>query len=604
MLVYGDPSYEEELGVLVARLRARVANAARAQASVTRDMLRTLLIEAGQVEQAVWDSLGDVPAEEAARLGPLCQTVTDQLAAAFSAHWVADGDDWHAASDVPTCLDNALDMLDNFAPASDVRVLVKLPEGYAFYHLYPEQYALAARGWAAEHAGESPRTVLVVGVRSIGTSLSALVAAVLRTEDWQAERLTVRPAGHPFDRHTAIRALAEPRADWALVVDEGPGQSGSSLASVAQALVEAGMEGSRLCFFPGHGGQPGVMASDAVRMWWARAPRQVVSPDDLRWAGQSWADFLAARTQAVIGSGASVVRVDDFGGGLWRRFVYAEPAQWPASCLPFERPKYRCVLSSGASVLWTYAGLAVGPNGPQTDAAFARQQTRAVTGWTAAPLATVAGFVATPWVDGQPLSASDAQNASVMAHMGRYIAGVAGPPLSEGARVRAVRRLEEMLGYNVREAWGDDAAARTQPWSQAAVLWASRHAAPTYGDGRMAPHEWLRTPSGLLIKTDGGGHDADHTLIGRQSVAWDIAGAMVEWELDESAAQTLRQALEGAGGALVTPDVLQFHCLAYAAFRMGQCALCADMLAHDPPEQVRLRAASARYQAQLMGLLG
>lgn len=604
MLVYGDPSFEEELSVSVARLHANVARAMHAQWAATLDTLRALLIEAGQWEQAVWDSLDCFPAEEAARLGPACQTVTDLLARAFFRCWAGVEIGGHAPPDVSVLLLGALKALDELSPLPPARLTVKLPEGYAFYALYPEQYALAARRWAAEHAGEQARRVLVVGVRSIGTSLSALVKAVLDSEGWQAQRVTVRPGGHPYQRSTALPPLLKLEADWALAVDEGPGQSGSSLASVAQALAEGGIAPSRVGFFPGHDRQPGGAASPSARAWWARAPRCTASPDALRWRGLSLMDTLAAQTQALVGSHAPALRVDDMGGGLWRQFVYADPMQWPASPVPFERPKYRVVLGDGTMVLWTYAGLAAGPDGPQTDAAFGRLQARARGGWTVAPLATALGFVATPWVRGQPLSLSEAYIPQVIAHMGRYIASVAGPPLSEEVRAQAVSRLAEMLYWNTWEALGDNMAERTRLWSQSAQAWEQHHAAPTYRDGRMAPHEWLRTPPGALVKTDCGGHDADHTLVGHQSVLWDLAGAVVEWNLGEDAARLLREAYQSAGGVLAPPDVLAFYQMAYCAFRVGQCALAADMLAHDPQEQARLRVARACYQAQLLCLLG
>ncbi len=604
MLVYGDPSFEEELSVLVARLQKGVTALAQTQVPVTRDALRALLIEAGQVEQAAQDALVLFSKEEAARVGQTCQTVTDRLAAAFYDHWAAENADGRAAGDIPARLSRILRVLGRLAPVPEVRVTMKLPEGYAFYNLTPEQYAEAARRWLAEHKNNASQDVLVVGVRSIGTSLSALVKAVLEADGRRVERVTVRPTGHPYERCAAIPPLAALRPDWALVVDEGPGKSGSSMAAVAQALADGGMEPSRLCFFPGHGGEPGEEGLEAVRRWWARTPRFVVSPGELRWGGHLLTEHLAAQTQALVGGDALVLRVEDFGGGLWRRFVYADAAEWPAACAAFERPKVRCVLGDGTAVLWTYAGLACGPQGGQADTAFGRQQARARDGWAAAPLATAFGFVALPWVCGQLLTAQDAQDSSVMAHLGRYIASVAGSPLDGDARAQAVARLAEMLYWNVWEALGEDAASRTTRWSEAAAAWQSRHSTRTYGDGRMAPHKWVRTKSGALVKTDSGGHDADHTRVGRQSAAWDVAGALVEWGLSEDAARPLLEAYGDAGGDLVSGDVLAFYRLAYAAFRMGQCALCADMAAHDPQEQARLRAATERYQAEVRRLLG
>src|SRR5699024_7017902 len=68
-------------------------------------------------------------------------------------------------------------------------VTCRQPEGYTFYALYPEAYAEAARSLpAASHA--------VIGLRSIGTGLAAMVAS--RTT--APVTATLRPHGHPFRR--------------------------------------------------------------------------------------------------------------------------------------------------------------------------------------------------------------------------------------------------------------------------------------------------------------------------------------------------------------------------------------------------------------------
>src|SRR5947209_4153266 len=57
------------------------------------------------------------------------------------------------------------------APQTPIEhVTIKEPEGYAFYAVYPEMYAMAARALPP-----SPNR-LVIGIRTIGTSLGAAVA--------------------------------------------------------------------------------------------------------------------------------------------------------------------------------------------------------------------------------------------------------------------------------------------------------------------------------------------------------------------------------------------------------------------------------------------
>ena len=84
----------------------------------------------------------------------------------------------------------------------------------------------------ARQSGLGPDT-RVIGIRSIGTGLAAIVAAALGAK----RPFTVRPVGHPFSRELRIgdglkeQLLADPHASFA-IVDEGPGLSGSSFAAV------------------------------------------------------------------------------------------------------------------------------------------------------------------------------------------------------------------------------------------------------------------------------------------------------------------------------------------------------------------------------------
>ena len=83
------------------------------------------------------------------------------------------------------------------------------------------------------------RRIVVIGLRSIGTALAATVAGALAHP---VAAITVRPHGHPFEREIAVTdefatVLAEPTARY-VVVDEGPGLSGSSVAAAIR-LAEA-----------------------------------------------------------------------------------------------------------------------------------------------------------------------------------------------------------------------------------------------------------------------------------------------------------------------------------------------------------------------------
>jgi hypothetical protein len=596
MIVYGDPCYETSLRALLERLRAHLS--ALRDTRPALDELRALLIEAGQLEQAAQDGFtaqpNDFPLSQ-------CRAITDCAATAFLQCWrEAQNEISSSRADVAAALAQMACLADGL-PREEWPLTVKLPEGFAFYALYPEQYGLSARRWLAVHAAATPRRAIVVGVRSIGTTLPAVVNATLAAAGWQTQRVTVRPTGPPFERVVRLDAGELDGAEWALIVDEGPGLSGSSLAATAQACCDAGLARERLSFFPAHDHEPGSAAAEITRRWWAGTPRYVTPLAQLRWQGRSLAQLLADRTAALCGEPAE--RVEDLSGGLWRRFLYANSDDWPVSALPFERLKYRCTVRGGAAVLWKFSGLAA-PPGDAGDGAGAMRAELArraadptVAIQTPSPLGTAQGFLALPWVEGEPLT-RDAATPALLAGIGRHIVAVAGWPPTRAEREQAVQRLDGVLCANTEEALGAEYSERTQRNSAAARQWARETSLLAYGDGRMAPHEWIRARDGRIWKVDGCGHDWDHTAIGTQSLLWDVAGAITEWNLNEATAAPLLAALRDAG-LTILPAALNFYGLAYAAFRMGQCALCAQLSADNAAEASRLLRARDFYCAAL-----
>ena len=120
---------------------------------------------------------------------------------------------------------------------------------------------------------------------------------------------------------------------------------------------------------------------------------------------------------------------------------------------------------------------------------------------------------------------------------------------------------------------------------------------PVIVDGRMMPHEWRRAKSGELLKMDGVTHGDDHFFPGPTDVAWDIAGAIVEWRMSPAARRVFLDVYGRLSGD--RPEArLPPYLFAYALFRLACAKMTASALAGGA-EEVRAAADQRRYRAFL-----
>jgi hypothetical protein len=123
---------------------------------------------------------------------------------------------------------------------------------------------------------------------------------------------------------------------------------------------------------------------------------------------------------------------------------------------------------------------------------------------------------------------------------------------------------------------------------------------PVFVDGRMMPHEWLILGETRLLKTDSAHHAEDHFHPGVTDIAWDLAGASVEWQLDRAATSELAARFRALTGDDVSARLPAYE-LAYCSFRAGYVELA--KLSSSPRERRRLDDSTAYYVSRMRALL-
>jgi hypothetical protein len=567
---YADRARRIGARAAAAELRRRLRDAAAlAPGAARHGALGGLLVSAGELTQGIADAEragagvdGFGPGEQAAG------AVTLAVARALWASWRSGG---AAAVPPATVADRLL-----AAPLPD-ELSVRRAEGFALYGVYPEAYAAAAR--ALEGAA-----LRVVGVRSVGTALAAMVAAGAGAA---AQPVSVRPVGHPFRRELGLapalaRALAAAPGPIA-IADEGPGLSGSSFLAVAEGLAGLGIPAARVHLFPSHPGPPGAAGGPGIRSRYAGLTRHHVPFEALFLSDAPLA--LGRLVEDVVGpvDGPAV----DLSAGAWRReLLGARP--WPPSEGWRERRKY-LVRAGGRPWLARFVGL-----GDAGVRALARARTLAGAGLVPAPAGLRHGFLVEALeLDAAPLPLAPIPRARLLAAVRRHLTFVAARFPAGAGQGATPRELAGVAAEGACEQLGGDAGAAL---GRLAARWlpeVERLARPVEVDGRVQRWEWLVRRDGTVVKADALDHHADHALVGCQDALWDVAGAAVELGLSPGEAAALAGAVRDVSPG-APPRCLPFYVAAYTAFEAGRWAAAADEATIDPDEARRRRGEAVR----------
>ena len=422
-------------------------------------------------------------------------------------------------------------------PPLPAELTISVPEGYAYYGVYPEDYGKAAIRFFRE---VQPARAVVIGIRSIGTSLSAVVAAVMKQLGCPVRSFTIRPHGHPFDRHVSVGDFGYESDAHFLIVDEGPGLSGTSFASIAQFLCSKGVPENRIIFFPSWDTDGEAFLSDNARRRWRRHRKYTEGRNP-------FPDAL------------------DLSAGQWRQFSGSSPPVQPQH----ERRKY---FRDGA--LYKFEGL-----GDYGESKLERASLLSEAGFTPAPISSDDGYFATEWITGKTPAAGKPE---IAGWISRYLDFLAAYFPSD----RPVPWEEnlEMILVNVREGLGPEWLPCLSSLEELRSELCARSTVKI--DGRLIPYEFVETKQGY-VKTDTLDHHDDHFFPGCQDIAWDVAGAAIEFGLPQVETKVSRKCLG-------------YYKIAYLSYRLGYC-LMASASGYD---QSGFQALSERYRSQLRYELG
>ncbi|MEA2781364.1 MAG: hypothetical protein QOK29_2908 [Rhodospirillaceae bacterium] len=584
LLIFGDmvravPSQEK-----LATIAAALDEVSALDAGIVRHQaLVAAFIEAAELAQGIADAEFDARQLELNSPGrDASMALLLALASEIRNSWETG---FRSNSD-PIRSNRAVSALSALLPDLSRMIHCKRAEGYAHYTLYPEAYLEA--GLRLRISGP----LRVIGIRSIGVGLSALVA----TAGNGTAPLSLRPIGHPFQRTVApgteiTDTLLSDRAASFAIVDEGPGLSGSSFGAVADFLEENGVSRRRIHFFPSHAGDVGPEASEQHRIRWQAAARHVVDFDPLIVRSTNPLHRLESWVADI--TGPCVAPLEDVSFGRWRTHICRSEPDWPPAHVQHERRKFLLRTQDGEWLL-KFAGL-----GRVGSAKLPRARALYDAGFSPEVAGYRHGFIVQRWVaDARPLRGGDIDRSALVNYLGSYLGFRARHFETSDDQGASLPTLMGMARHNTAEVCGASLAQIFDDWI-GCLPELERRVRRVETDNRLHGWEWLISANGRLIKTDALDHHAAHDLVGCQDAAWDIAGATVEFDLSSEEQYELRKLVERYSGKPVDRELLGFLLCCYLAFQLGYYEMAADTLGEIPDEAVRMHATARRYRRKL-----
>ena len=353
--------------------------------------------------------------------------------------------------------------------------------------------------------------------------------------------------------------------------------SGSSITGAIQKLLELGISREKVVVFPSWIPDGSSFKSGTAQKLW---------PQFRKYAGSFEKQWIKSKKlQAGFGKDTKY----DFSAGMWRRELFKDESEYPGVHRHHERRKYLLTdnCAHNKYSLAKFTGL--GRYGHET---AEKGYSLARAGFTPAIEGLSNGFTVMDFVDGKPLRRGETDDA-LIEFMASYCAYV--QKNFKASLTVPWEMMLEMIAENTEEGLGSQWCRHLDPvWKVSRFLYEDDVVAI---DGRMMPHEWIRTASGY-IKTDHIEHHADQFFHGCQNIAWDIAGCVVEFGMDNDCRNKLINRYCELAEDPFLPQRLPFFTVAYLAYRLGYVSLAAESLPGEP-DSVRFAKQKRMYRELL-----
>jgi hypothetical protein len=515
------------------------------------DIAISLMIECGELETGITDYFCNEK-DFINKQIEVCRSISMEAGAVIFSLW-SEGmfqiDRW-------LNIKNSLSILKQMQIPEEITVNV--PEGFVFYGLYPEVYFEAASRFIKEM---KPEKAIVIGLRSIGTVLSALIGAHLQSVGCMVKTLTVRPRGHPFNRFLILDEKIKymiriSTGYYVLIADEGPGLSGSSIGGTLSMVKDLNVPSSRTVIFPSWLPLGDRFISENARVLWN---------DYKKYIGcfkNQW--IINGRLERNL----KKKLVYEISAGMWRSRFIQETSDYPPVHPHHERRKYLLVDNSEEKKnIWIAKFVGLGKYGASN---VTRAHKLAEMWFTPSIDQLSNGFAVMRFVEGKALKASDLDE-SLIDFVKKYLLFI---QKTMGASLQvSYDQMLEMIYTNVKEGLGESWCRCLEKFTpETSALYEESAVAI---DGHMMPHDFLKT-GGRFVKVDHIEHHSDQFFHGVQNICWDIAGFCIEFELDRRKREHFLESFTSIDSFVYKRQ--QFFNIAYLAFRLGYVSLAADSL--------------------------